>query len=167
MTVLAALVAEANAAGVRITVDGDDLLLTAPAQPPATIVDKLARHKAELVAMLRPRPDVWESDDWQAYFDERAGIIEYDGGVSRPEAEVRALDSCIAEWLRRNPIRASSQRCLGCGGARRGDDTLLVFRGDSAGAWLHVQCWPAWSSHRNAEAHSALAAMGLGSLGSS
>jgi hypothetical protein len=47
------------------------------------------------------------------------------------------------------------------------DDTLLVFRGDSAGAWLHVQCWLAWSSHRNAEARSALAAMGLGSQGSS
>jgi hypothetical protein len=162
-----AILARARDAGVNIAVDGDDLLLTAPAQPPAAIVDLLAQHKHELIALLRPCRDDWMTEDWHAYFDERAGIIEYDGGISRPEAEVRALDSCIAEWLRRNPVRGSSERCLGCGGARRGDDTLLVFRGDSAGAWLHVQCWPAWSSHRNSEARSALAAMGLGSLGNS
>ena len=29
--------------------------------------------------------------DWQAYFDERAGIAEFDGGLSRVEAEAQAL----------------------------------------------------------------------------
>jgi hypothetical protein len=35
----------AHAAGVRITVDGDDLLLTAPSEPPATVLDLLSQHK--------------------------------------------------------------------------------------------------------------------------
>jgi hypothetical protein len=30
----------------------------------------------------------WDEEvDWQAAFDERAAILEYDGGLSRPEAE--------------------------------------------------------------------------------
>jgi hypothetical protein len=29
--------------------------------------------------------------DWQAHFDERAGIAEFDGGLSRVEAEAQAL----------------------------------------------------------------------------
>ena len=32
----------------------------------------------------------YTNEDWQALYDERAGIVEYDGGLSRDEAEVRA-----------------------------------------------------------------------------
>ena len=35
------------------------------------------------------------ADDWQASFDERAGIIEYDGNVTRAEAEALALACCL------------------------------------------------------------------------
>jgi hypothetical protein len=47
-----------------------------------------------LIAMLRPRRDGWSADDWQAFFDERAGITEFDGGLSRAEAEAQALACC-------------------------------------------------------------------------
>ena len=29
----------------------------------------------------------WTEEDWQALFDERAGIMEFDGGLPRAEAE--------------------------------------------------------------------------------
>jgi hypothetical protein len=35
-------------------------------------------------------------DDWQAYFDERAGIREFDGGLPRPEAERLAREDVTA-----------------------------------------------------------------------
>jgi hypothetical protein len=36
------------------------------------------------------------ADDWQAYFDERAGIREFDGEMPRDEAEALALQDTIA-----------------------------------------------------------------------
>lgn len=32
----------------------------------------------------------WDHEDWQALYEERAGILEFDGGYSRAEAEERA-----------------------------------------------------------------------------
>jgi len=34
----------------------------------------------------------WSEEDWQAAFDERAAILEYDGGFPRAEAERRARE---------------------------------------------------------------------------
>jgi hypothetical protein len=44
----------ARAAGVRLGIDGDDLVLEAPAPPPDTVLDLLSRHKPDIVALLRP-----------------------------------------------------------------------------------------------------------------
>ena len=44
----------ARAAGVRIEVNGDGLSLEASAPPPPVVIDLLSRHKAEIVALLRP-----------------------------------------------------------------------------------------------------------------
>lgn len=35
-------------------------------------------------------------EDWQAYFDERAGIREFDGGLPRSQAELRAFEDTVA-----------------------------------------------------------------------
>jgi hypothetical protein len=51
MTALGALKA-ARAAGIKIQIDGDDLLLQAATQPPATVIDLLTQHKAEVMAIL-------------------------------------------------------------------------------------------------------------------
>lgn len=32
-------------------------------------------------------PAEWDAEDWQMAFEERAAILEYDGGFSRSEAE--------------------------------------------------------------------------------
>ena len=44
----------ARAAGIQIGIDGDDLVLEATVPPPAAVIDLLSRHKAEIVALLRP-----------------------------------------------------------------------------------------------------------------
>lgn len=33
----------------------------------------------------------WTSEDWRLWLRERAAIMEFDGGLSRPEAEAAAL----------------------------------------------------------------------------
>lgn len=35
----------------------------------------------------RENDDAWTDEDWQAAYDERAGILEYDEGLPRAEAE--------------------------------------------------------------------------------
>ena len=50
---------------------------------PLAILDLLSRHKPGIVALLRPGRDGWSAEDWQAFFDERAGIAEFDGGLPR------------------------------------------------------------------------------------
>jgi hypothetical protein len=137
-------------------------VLEASSPPPAVVLDALSRHKAEIMALLRSAKDGWSAEDWQVFFDERAGIAEFDGGLPRLEAEARAVACCVAEWLNRNPERLPPGRCLGCGGSEHAHDKLLPFGTESAGhAWLHSCCWPARHAARKADAIAALAAMGI------
>ena len=92
----------ARAAGVSVGIDGDDLVLQASAAPPPAVLDALLRHKPTIVALLRPANDEWSAEDWQAFFDERAGIAEFDGGLPRNAAEAKAFECCVAEWLNCN-----------------------------------------------------------------
>jgi hypothetical protein len=81
----------ARRAGVAVGVDGDDLVLKARRQPDDRLLALLRRHKPEIVRLLRGT-DNWTEEDWRALFDERAGIIEFDGRLPRMEAEARARD---------------------------------------------------------------------------
>lgn len=123
----------ARVAGIQLGIDGDDLVLEASAPPPPAVIDLLSRHKAEVVALLRPSENGWSAEDWQAFFDERAGIAEFDGGVPCAEAEARAFVCCIVEWLNRNPVRSLSSRCLGCGQVEHAHDPLLPFGTETTG----------------------------------
>lgn len=87
----------ACAAGIEIRLDGDDLVLEASSPPSAAILDLLSRHKPGIAVLLRSGRD-GSAEDWQAFFDERAGIAEFDGGQSRTQAEARAYACCVAEW---------------------------------------------------------------------
>jgi hypothetical protein len=159
----------ARAAGVEVRLDGKELALSADREPPLDILDMLRRHKLSIVALLQQdlgqknllhADQPWGPDDWRAFFDERAAIAEFDGGLPRVEAEVRAFDCCVAEWLLRNPIHSSPDRCLECGKPAKADDPLLAIGVVGAGeAWLHRDCAPAWHSARRAAAVTALNAM--------
>jgi hypothetical protein len=152
----------ARAAGLRLGIDGDDLVLEASAPPPPPVLNLLSRHKASIVALLRPGCDGWSAEDWQVFFDERAGIAEFDVGLPRLDAAARAFACCIVEWLNRNPMRSPPGRCLGCGGQDYAHDPLLPYGLETTGnVWLHSHCWPAWYATREAEAIAALEAMGI------
>ncbi len=74
------ILAEFEAQGVELVVDGDKLRWRGPKlvmTPDA--IETLKRHKAELIEALQT-PSI---DD----FGERAAIAEYDGGLTRDEAE--------------------------------------------------------------------------------
>jgi len=152
----------ARAAGIELGIDGADLVLEASAPPTAAVLGLLSRHKAGIVTLLRPGRDGWSAEDWQVFFDERAGIAEFDGNLPRAQAEVRSFACCVGEWLNRNPVRSPQGHCLGCGGGDHGHDPLLPFGIEPTGyAWLHSRCWPAWHAGRKAEAVAAMTAMGI------
>ncbi|QIO33795.1 hypothetical protein [Bradyrhizobium sp. 1(2017)] len=143
----------ARAAGIKLVLDGDDLVLTAAEAPRGTVLSELSRRKPEIVALLRAARDNWSDADWLAFFDERAGIAEFDGGLQRTDAEARAFECCVVEWLNRNPVCSPPGRCLHCGGSEAVLDELVPFgTGPSGHAWLHSRCWAAWHVNRKAVA---------------
>ncbi len=77
MTALQALKA-ARDTGVRIGVHGDALTLDAEAAPPAAVLDLLSRHKAQVLALLRPGSDGWSGEA----LDERGATSA--AGKNRP-----------------------------------------------------------------------------------
>jgi hypothetical protein len=46
----------------------------------------------------------WDRDDWRAYFDERAGILEFSEGLTRQRAEMIANAEVSAERKRRREL---------------------------------------------------------------
>jgi hypothetical protein len=92
----------ARAVGVSVQLEGSELVLEAAITPPIAVFAALKHYKADIIALLRPPR---ETDDWQPSFDERAAIIEHDGGVPRVWAEALArLDP------NRPPSEMSSKR---------------------------------------------------------
>jgi hypothetical protein len=155
----------ARAAGVMVGIEGNDLILRAPTRPVPAVLHALSRYKAEIVALMQQESQWWSAEDWLAFFDERAGIAEFDGGMPRIQADAHAFACCVVEWLNRNPVRSSSGRCHACGDRDHAHDPLLPYGVESTGhAWLHGRCWPAWYAGRKVEAVAELAAMGIATL---
>ena len=103
----------------------------------------------------------WHAEDWRARFDERAGFLEHDGGLSRLEAEVQAFKQCIVEWLNANPSFSLAGRCAWCGKPETPSAMVLPFGAGEHHAWLHADCWPVWRQSRRSEAVLALRGMGI------
>ncbi len=151
----------ARAAGMELGIEGDNLLLEAASEPPAATLEALSRHKAEIIELLRPGRDGWSAEDWRLYFEERAAVAEFDGGLPRDKAEVQALECCIVEWLNRNPATAAPGHCAWCG---RSESHAVLPYGTEPGkhAWLHRECWSEWQKMSRSQAHQALHRMGVG-----
>ena len=155
---------QARAAGIRLGIDGEALVLEAAMSPPTDLLDLLTRHKDDIIVLLKKRTDGWSAKDWLEYFDERAGIAEFDGGLPRDQAEARALSCCVGEWLHHHPVRSPVGRCDLCG---RSDGMLLPFLTDYAmkdpgHTGLHESCSDTWHQQRKAAAIAALNDMGIG-----
>ena len=152
----------AYAAGIELRLDGDDLLLEASAPPPAAVLDLLSHHKAGIVTLLRPGAEGWSVEDWLAFFDERAGIAEFDGGLTPADAEAQAFESCIVEWLNRHPQRSDPSCCTWCGKPNREGHAIVPFGSEWHGCtWLHPECWNDWGQHRRRLATEELARIGI------
>ena len=147
----------AAAAGIRVDVEGSDLVLEATGgQVPTDLIAEARAHKPELLELLRS----WDADDYRALYEERAGIIEHDGVLPRAEAEARAFEYCIVEWLNRHPVPSPTGRCAACD---KGETTgvVVVPYGIGPHVWLHTECWPAWHDERRAKAAKALNTLGI------
>ena len=155
----------ARTAGIRLVLDGDDLVLEASAPPPDGVLNALSNHKAEIVALLRPDRDGWSAEDWQVFFDGRAGIAEFDGGLPRSQTEAYAFECCVVEWLNRHPHSSTPTRCAQCDGLGSTSAVVLPFGTDpGTHVWLHAECWEAWQDARRSQAVKALALMGINPL---
>jgi hypothetical protein len=151
--------------GVSIVQDGPNLVIDGPeAVLTDSLVASLRSIKGELTAALRPHAAAeWSAEDWQAYFDERAAVREYDGGQSRAEAEAGALEDTIERWLACHPaeLTSASNGCVYCGRPEQPWNALLPIFTPGGGVWMHDQCWPAWYRSRRVHAREALLQAGL------
>jgi hypothetical protein len=62
--------------GIKLSADGNDLLLEASASPPAGVLDLLSRHKADIVAFLLSGGAAGPPEDLQDFFGAHCGIVE-------------------------------------------------------------------------------------------
>ena len=53
----------AEASGIRLGVEGADLILDADLEPPVDVVNAIRRHKAEIIELLAPPGDRWAVED--------------------------------------------------------------------------------------------------------
>ena len=135
-------------------VNGDELVLTPASAAPAR-VGGVSRNAGT---------EPWSPEDWRAFFHERAGIAEYDGGLSRSEAEDHAFACSVSEWLNRNPVTSPPGRCVACREREYGYDPLLPYGVEPTGhAWLHSRCWEAWHAARKGRPPRHSRQWGLGS----
>jgi len=79
------VLAQALAAGIRVTREGDNLVLTASNPPPAWVVEPLLRHKADILTMLSLSADRSEG----------ARPSLYDGGCSMEARDQQQSQSNI------------------------------------------------------------------------
>lgn len=100
----------------------------------------------------------WKPDDWRHFFGERAAVLEYDHELPRAEAEARAWEWTVTEWLNQHPAPSEPDQCAWCD--KPGNVGVVVPFGVEA-TWLHHDCWKPWHQQRRQEAVSALAEMGI------
>jgi hypothetical protein len=145
------------------------ILSSAPAKGPTPVkVTPAGRRfeagKPSTMAALpvesgKPKP--WDAADYKALFDERAAIFEFDGGLTRSEAEMKAIEYCVTEWLNRHPTSSPAGYCSWCGKPESPGATIIPFGVGERHIWLHPLCWPAWHRWRRADALASLRVFGF------
>jgi hypothetical protein len=153
---------DANARGVRITpsetkeISGPHTLTPlTPAKPVGPEI--IGRDVGVTGGRLKP----WDAADYRALFDERAAILELDGGLARSLAEARATEHCVVEWLNRNPAASPAGHCAWCQTPEAEGAAVVPFGVGERHTWLHPHCWPAWHRRRRADALAALRSFGF------
>jgi hypothetical protein len=148
-------------AGGVINLAEESIKLQIPASLRDGVVADIKKHKDAIKRALRTETmEPWDAKDWQAYFDEKAAISEFDGGQLRGAAETTAFECCVVEWLSQNPVRSDPRACFWC--HKPGSDGAAIAPfGIAIITWLHPSCWPKWNSERRSEAGRALSEIGM------
>ena len=168
------LIREVQQAGGRIRAEGTRLKLAAPSPLPSILIDRLKERKAEIIKLLvgtksaaaRMPLDGWDGHDWRDWIIERAAILEHDGGLSQTEADQRAFEHALIEWLNRNPYRGDPDHCAGCGDSIQSQAN--DWRPLADGATVHyggpwgLRCLERHGVRRRKDAADALAQLGAG-----
>ncbi|NQW09427.1 MAG: hypothetical protein HQ481_06035 [Alphaproteobacteria bacterium] len=150
-----------RATGIRVDVEGRDLILEADREPPAAVLEAIRRHKSEILDLLAAN-DEWTAADWRAFFGERARAAQSRGRQPTGKAEARAYECCVVEWLNRHPQRSEPDRCAWCERPDRDGVAVVPFGAEGYGhTWLHPECWPDWHADRRQRAQAYLATMGV------
>jgi TubC N-terminal docking domain len=151
------LIEELSSSGVLLAREGDKLVLDGPeVLITEALVESVRALKSEILQTLGS----YGSLSWRAHFSERVGIAEFEHGLSRAEAEARAFECCVVEWLNRHPEPSDPGRCAWCGNPDESGHAVLPFGTDSH-TWLHPGCWSFWSEKRRGMAEKWLCAAGL------
>ncbi len=97
--------------GIAVEVQGANLVLKGPTDILTDeLVTSLRLAKAELLLTVRCKnASRWDAEDCQAYFEERAAIREYDGGLPRDEAERLAFEDTVTHWFVLNPTAKGAE----------------------------------------------------------
>lgn len=89
----------------------------------------------------------WDENDWRTFYEERAGMLEYDGELDRSQAEAQAWECTVIQWMNQNPPTGiDNDLCAGCGHPIGiiGNDAVPFLAGGGGHAWLHHGCHGAW-----------------------
>ena len=89
------VLAAVRAAGGEVVLEEGRLRVVAAIPLPAEILERVTAARLDLLAFLAEASSGWDAVDWQVFFDERAGIAEFSGGLSRPAAERVAWECCL------------------------------------------------------------------------
>jgi len=120
------------------------------------------RHSTSAKVAKVAKAAEWDAADWRYAFEERAGILEYDHGLTRAEAERQALGDMIVKWLDSHLASSRAGLCAWCGKRESPGATVVPFGTEpGAHAWLHATCWPRWYAERQEAARNSLRSMGL------
>jgi hypothetical protein len=97
-----ALLADLAARGIELQARGGRLRFRPADAVTPDLARRLKYHKDELLALLRadPAAAITPADlppDWQFAWEERAAIMEYDGGLPREQADVLALADVLRQ----------------------------------------------------------------------
>ena len=84
------IVTKVHAAGGYIEACDGKLILTAPKPLSDDLVAQIKAHKSELLFTLRQNEGSDHAEAIREFLEERAAIQEYDGGLTRQQAETEA-----------------------------------------------------------------------------
>ncbi len=103
-------------------------------------------------------------EDWHDFYEERAAIAEYDGGLSRAEAETLAFECCLSAWRNSHPPQSDPGTCPQCGQQIPADGAgcVPVLAGPDMHVWIHDRCHEPWVLMRRRQAEVALAELSVG-----